>query len=109
MQSIKQIERLRKMHELIKIQKTGNPGRFARKIGVSESQLYNIIERLKTFGFPIGYSRKLQSYFYEDDCDLEVHFSVKLLTSGENIKILGGQKKCFTPMQLECRNLILPL
>ncbi|MDP2061131.1 MAG: helix-turn-helix domain-containing protein [Flavobacteriaceae bacterium] len=106
MNSIRQIERLRKIHELIKMGKTGCPSQFARKLGVSESQLYNILERLKTFGFPIGYSRKLQSYFYEDDCDLEVHFSVKLLTSGENIKILGGQKKYFTPMQLECRHLI---
>lgn len=106
MNSIRQIERLRAIHDLIKKAQTGNPRQFARKLGVSESQLYNILDRLKSFGFPISYSRKAQSYFYEDDCDLEVHFSVKLLTSGENIKILGGQKKCFTPMQLECRNLI---
>ena len=85
---------------------TGSPKEFANRLNLSESQLYNILEDLKIRGFPINYSRRLRSYVYNDDCELEIVYSVQLLTSKEKIKIAGGTvKKFFTPMQLEWTNL----
>ncbi len=44
----------------------------------------------------------LKSYVYNDNCELEIVYSVQLLTSQEKIKIVGGiLKNFFTPMQLE--------
>ena len=104
MKTIKQLERLQKIHQYIKVSNTGSPNEFANKLNISESQLYNILEDLKIKGFPISYSRKSKSYIYIDDCELEVIYSVQLLTCKEKIKIAGGSiKNLFTPMQLEWR------
>ncbi|MBL4723932.1 MAG: DNA-binding protein [Lutibacter sp.] len=106
MKTIKQLERLRKMHQYIKVCNTGSPIEFANKLNISESQLYNILDDLKIKGFPISYSRKLNSYIYYDDCELEIIYSVQLLTPKEKIIIAGGTiNNYFTPMQLEWRKL----
>ncbi|WP_343328492.1 HTH domain-containing protein [Polaribacter staleyi] len=102
MKTIKQLERLRKIHQYVKVGNTGTPNEFANKLNISESQLYNVLENLKIKGFPITYSRKLKSYVYLEDCELEINYSVELLTSKEKIKIAGGCiKNYFTPMLLE--------
>ena len=106
MKTIQQLERLLKIHQYIEVSNTGSPNEFANKLGISESQLYNVLDDLKIKGFPISYSRKLKSYVYNENCELEVNYSVQLLTSKEKIKIAGGCiKNYFTPMQLEWRNL----
>lgn len=99
MNTIKQLERLRKIHEFIKVANTGTPKEFAIRLQLSESQLYNILEDLKIKGFPISYSKSLKSYVYIDDCELEIIYSIKLITPQEKIKISGGSlKKLHTPM-----------
>ncbi len=106
MKTIQQLERLKKIHQYIKVCNTGSPNNFAQKLNISESQLYNILDDLKITGFPILYSRKLKSYIYNDYCDLEIVYSVQLITTTEKIKIVGGSIKNHpTPMQLEWRKL----
>lgn len=87
MTTIKQLNRLKKIHQHIKIANTGCPKEFASSLNISESQLYNVLDDLKIKGFPIVYSRSLKSYLYNDDCELEVIYSVQLLTSKEKINI----------------------
>ena len=50
MNFIKQIERIRKLHELISIEKTGTPFAFAQKLNLSRSHLYNILKNFKELG-----------------------------------------------------------
>jgi len=95
MKTLKQLERLKKMHQLIKMGNTGTPKEFAIKLRISESQLYNILDDLKDKGFPIGYSRSLKTYEYNDYCELEVIYSVKLLTQNDKINIAGGSLSNF--------------
>ena len=90
MKTLKQLERLKKMHQLIKVASTGTPKEFAKKLNLSQSQLYNILEDLKIKGFPIIYSRNLKTYMYTDYCELEVLYSVQLLTQHDKINIAGG-------------------
>ena len=78
------------MHKLIKNDATGTPKELAVKLGVCESQLYNILEDLKIKGFPIEYSKNLKRYVYTDDCELEIKYSIKLLTKDEEFDIEGG-------------------
>ncbi|NQX81022.1 MAG: HTH domain-containing protein [Flavobacteriaceae bacterium] len=89
----KELERLRKIHCQIKASNTGTPQEFAESIGISRSQIYNIIDNLKIKGFPICYSKTSKSFFYEYKCELEIEYSVRLLTKGETIDISGGS--CF--------------
>ncbi len=81
----KQIERLKNIHLLIQQKKTGSPIEFAKSIKVSVSHLYNILEDLKDKGFPIKYNRTTKSYFYLQDCNLEINYSVQLLTAENKI------------------------
>lgn len=90
MKTLKQLERLKKMHQLIKVGNTGTPKEFAKRLDISVSQLYYILDDLKIKGFPIKYSRNLQSYEYHDFCELEVVYSVQLLTENDKINIAGG-------------------
>ena len=47
MNTINKLERLKKIHQLIKVSNTGTPTEFATRLRVSVSQLYNIIDDLK--------------------------------------------------------------
>jgi predicted DNA-binding transcriptional regulator YafY len=92
MKTLTQLKRLQKIHQLIKTSHTGTPKEFANIIGVSRSQLFNILDDLKLKGFPISYSRSLKSYIYHCDCELEIEYSVRLLTEHKEIKIDGNEK-----------------
>ncbi|WP_461641195.1 hypothetical protein [Labilibaculum euxinus] len=59
-------------HELIEIvikladrKATGNPSELSDKIGVSQRNLYRIIDYIKDLDIAISYSRTLQSYVLE--------------------------------------------
>ena len=88
-----EINRLKRIHQFIKSNSTGSPKEFSKKLQISESQLYNVLDDLKTKGFPIKYSRNIKSYVYEKYCDLEIHYSIKLLTEDEILVISGGKVK----------------
>lgn len=90
MKTIKQLERLKHIHQYIKNGNTGTPSEFACKLNISESQLYNILEHLKISGLPIIYSRRTKTYMYSENCDLEVTYSIQLITEKEKIDITGG-------------------
>jgi len=103
MNSIKELERLRVIHKSIKSETTGKPKELASKLHVCESHLYNILEDLKIKGFPIKYNRNRQTYYYDRDCELDIVFSVKLLTEDEQILIVAGfRKKHLTTRRVEC-------
>jgi len=88
MKTIKQLNHLEKIHQYIKSDKTGTPKEFAKKLNISESQLYNILDDLKIKGFPIVYSRKLKTYVYKGYCELTIIYSVELITENDKINIL---------------------
>jgi len=87
MKTLTYLKRLEKIHQLIKATNTGTPKEFAHTLGVSQSLLYNILDDLKTRGFPIVYSRNLKSYTYSSYCDLKIEYSVKLITEEKETKI----------------------
>uniref|UniRef100_UPI0040485234 HTH domain-containing protein n=1 Tax=Roseivirga sp. TaxID=1964215 RepID=UPI0040485234 len=59
---LKQIERIQRIHELIKKRATGTPKELALKLNLSERQIYNLLELMKALGAPITYSSKLYTY-----------------------------------------------
>jgi len=64
-------ERHLRIDKLIKEERTGNPEKFAAKIGLSRSHLYRILKTLKNRGAPIKYSRKISSFYYEESFSIE--------------------------------------
>jgi DNA-binding MurR/RpiR family transcriptional regulator len=84
-----QINLVKRVHQLIRLKATGTPKDFARRLEMSESTLYRVIDEMKTLGFPIVYSKVRQSYYYEKE--VRFLFEVCALDEIEKQKIVGGK------------------
>jgi len=68
MRFIDQIRRIERIDQLIRLKATGSPTELAAKIGISVSQLYEVLSIMREeFGVPILYSKSLQTYYYPSD------------------------------------------
>ncbi len=74
---LKQIQRIERLHQLIRLKATGNAKECANKLGISERQLYNTLELMKYLGAPIYFDISQQSYCYEYDVQWHYGFSKK--------------------------------
>ncbi len=99
MKSFEQLERLKRMNRLIKEERTGSPQEFASKLGISQSQLYNILEDLKIKGAPINYSRLKGTYYYTEGFEMELNYSFCFIMGNELKQIFGGYSKKYTLLQ----------
>lgn len=62
---------VRRLHNLIKMNATGNHQQLARKLFIPVSTLYRDMEILKSLGAPIVYCSTRQCYYYEEDFEIE--------------------------------------
>lgn len=99
MNFINHIERLNKIHNLIKAEKTLTPKEFASKLQLSRSQLYNIIEIFKELDARITYCKKKESFYYVKPFDLKINLDFEVINNGEVRKIYGGCS--FRPILLD--------
>jgi hypothetical protein len=58
-------ELIERVLSLAEREATGTPSQFAHLLGVSERNLFRILECIKDSGITISYSRILQSYILE--------------------------------------------
>jgi len=91
------IERLQLLHALISQKRTGSPEKLAKRLGVSRSCLYNMIEELKSLQLPVIYSRKIESFYYEKEVEFELKFKIQILSKHDLMKINGGSSNYFLP------------
>lgn len=90
MNFIKQMERINTIHQLISAERTGSPTTFAKKIGLSRSQLYNMLDFIKDLDAPVRYCKKRESFYYESSYELILNYSLKTITCDELKEIYGG-------------------
>lgn len=76
-QLIKYTERLRQADQLIRLEATGTPRLFAKKLGISESYLYGILEEMKDMGLPLSYNKRRLTYMYTSPVRLHIEIDVK--------------------------------
>jgi predicted DNA-binding transcriptional regulator YafY len=88
MKFTKQLNRFLHLDQLIRLKATGNPKNLARKIGVSESALYEYINEMKEMNAPISYDKVRNSYCYTEKVKLE--FGFKKMENDTIDKIKGG-------------------
>lgn len=91
------IDRVNRLHELIKRKSTGKPETLAKKLNLSVSRVYQIIEELKLMQVPIAYSRTMQSYYYTNDYEVLIDVQLRPLEEKDHYHTSGGsfQKKVF--------------
>jgi biotin operon repressor len=92
MYTIHQFERIKKINRLIKSANTGSPKELAEELGISESHLYRCIEELQEMGIPILYSRARRTYYYENNAELSLTYSLKIISEKGAKEIIGGYK-----------------
>lgn len=96
---LEKIERVERIHRMIEYKRTGNPGQFARKLGVSQSMLYQMLKELKQLGAPIAYCKYRQSYLYLHPVRFHFGFEENTLTEKEAARVSGGAAGfCFTSL-----------
>ncbi|WP_339694692.1 hypothetical protein [uncultured Roseivirga sp.] len=66
---IKQLQRIERLHGLIRLKATGNPKECARKLKISERQLYRLIDLMKELNAPVYYNIFVNSYCYEHEVE----------------------------------------
>ena len=82
------LEKLRtveRVDQLIRLKATGTPDELARKLGLTRSTVYEIIECMKSMDAEIKYCKTRKSFYYETDKVLAIGFV-------EKSKIKGGEK-----------------
>jgi hypothetical protein len=91
MKTLHQLECLKKTHHLILQGNTGTPDKFSKKINSSKRSFFRILNLLKEMDAPICYDKKISTYYYKKDFNLEIHLSIKILSEKETVKIYGRQ------------------
>ena len=70
MKNLKQLERLRKIHRMIKLENTGTPSELAEKLHISTRLTYLLLEQLREFDAPLCFNRRTRTYYYKNDFEL---------------------------------------
>ena len=90
MKAFEQLERIRKIIRLIKYEKTGTPEEFADSLRISKRRLYDHLENFRDLGVEIDYSKQRNTYYFSNGHELELHYSLKLITKEKEKEIYGG-------------------
>lgn len=90
MKTIRSLERLQQLHNLITKERTGPPKELARRMKISERLVYLLIEYLKDYNANICYDRNRQTYYYDEDFQLDIQISVAVISNNERTEIFGG-------------------
>ncbi len=85
MKILDQISRLQRIDQLIRTESTGCPKDFARKLNISVSTLYELLNCLRQLGACLYYNRNKLTYVYEIPTKL-----IFRLEKNELHKVNGG-------------------
>ncbi|WP_276358917.1 HTH domain-containing protein [Daejeonella sp. H1SJ63] len=83
MKLLEQIERINRLHELIKHRRTGTPSQLARRLNLSTSMVYKLMDELRLRDVPVEYSRQLGTYFYSRNFQMRISIEFRPLTEEE--------------------------
>ena len=71
----KQIERIERLHKLIRLKATGTPKECAQKLEISQRQLYRLLGFMKGLGAPVYYEVYYGAYCYEYEVEWSFGFT----------------------------------
>ncbi len=89
MKLFEEINLLERLDQLIRLKATGTPCELAKKLELSEREVYRIIAELRLKDIKIAYCKKRCSYYYENETFLK--FQAHVIEDGKERKIMGGE------------------
>lgn len=84
------LDRIGRMHRMVRQGGTGSPEELACRLGVSRTSLYELIDELRSRGAPIAYSKSTRSFFYREPFEISITLRMSPLTEDEEKGIEGG-------------------
>ena len=97
MRFYEQIRRIERIDQLIRLRATGEPSELAKKLAISESQLYEVLRIMRDeLGGPIFYSKTSQNYYYPG----EIKFKCTFEDSGKDnsLNVVLYETFCYLTM-----------
>ncbi|WKK66005.1 DNA-binding protein [Lutimonas zeaxanthinifaciens] len=91
MNNLKQLERIKKIHNLIKLEATGTPEDLSKKLHISLRQTFSLLEQMRELEAPVKFNRKAKTYYYEREFDINITISVHVLSHDKLINIYAGR------------------
>lgn len=91
-QLIKQLNLIKRVDWLVRMKATGTPKQLARRLNVSESKVYRIIDLMKNLDAPISYDYTVQSYVYDTKAKFICGFKLEELDLDQMIEFNGGSR-----------------
>ena len=83
--------RIDMMQKLLESRRTGTPGEFAYKLGISRTSLYEMLDEFKSRGAPIAYSKSVKTFYYTEPFEISVQCSLRPMTCQEEKEFTGGE------------------
>ena len=102
MKALQQLERLKRMNDMIRHGRTGTPEELSGLLGISRRQLYSDLDYIRDLGVRIGYSKQRQTFYYAEDHVLEISYSVKVITDSKAQEINGGSRESDDSVLFSC-------
>lgn len=72
------IERIKRLYNIIKRGHTGNKSVIAKSMHVTPRSITNYMNELRSMGAIIQYNKQYNSYYFENDFELEALIEIKL-------------------------------
>ncbi|MDW3195469.1 MAG: HTH domain-containing protein [Cytophagales bacterium] len=85
---LEQARKLKRFQKLLENERTGSPSELGEKIGVSRTQIYNMIDQLRSKGACITYDRSAKTYRLDGKYPLKIQ--IEELSEEEYKNISGG-------------------
>jgi len=80
MNRIKNLKNLVVLEKLIRQERTGRPKQLAKRLSISCRTLYRKISELNAHGIEIKYCRTRNTYYYNNNEAIDIHFHIKPVT-----------------------------
>ena len=81
------IDRMNRIHSLIKREATGPADEFADRFNLKKRQLYYLLDEFKDYGADIRFSRIRNTYYYHNNFEIKVVISTKPLSEEETLSV----------------------
>jgi hypothetical protein len=72
----KHVTLIHTIDKLIRQEQTGNAKEFSQKLNISRSTLFQYLGVMKERGAPIVYSRKHETFFYQEQGHFKIAFKI---------------------------------
>ncbi len=87
MNIIRKTKQLKRLAELLEKENTGNSFAFAKKVGVSRTHLFELLEDLKGMEIHVKFDRKKGSFLYTGSKRLLVKNPIQIIEDSELKKL----------------------